>query len=59
MVNLHISRGELAENLIKKLADNSRNSRGLPGGIQTQHNTTNILTGTISNIDHSCKGHDL
>ncbi len=33
MVNLHITRGEVAEILTEKLADNSRNSRGSPGGI--------------------------
>ncbi len=33
MVDLHITRGELAEILPEKLADNSRNSRGLPGGL--------------------------
>ena len=32
MVNLHITRGEVAEILTEKLADNLRNSRGLPGG---------------------------
>ena len=33
MVNLHITRGELADILIEKLLDNSQNSRGLPGGV--------------------------
>ncbi len=32
MVNLHITRGELTEILTEQLVDNSRNSRGLPGG---------------------------
>ncbi len=34
VINLHITRGgELAEILTEKLADNSRNSCGRPGGI--------------------------
>ena len=31
---LHITRGELAEILTEKLADNSRNSRGSPSGMR-------------------------
>ncbi len=32
MANLHITHGELVEILTEQLADNLRNSRGLPDG---------------------------